>query len=442
MSKNKNKEKKTVSMRAILLMTVLVIVIVAGSVLTGNTTFTNFSNSFLGGNPEVVETTIKIGVYEPLSGAYKQYGKDEAAGIELAHDLYPTVLGKTVELVYADNRSNMYDADSALQELMTNSPSVVLGSYGEVLSLVASDYLAATSTPGITVTSVNPLITTNSDYYFTASFSEARQGGALAKYALNGLNKEAFATVMAFRDDAASAIVKRFKNGIRRVSGRSDMVVGDFIVNGETQDYTQDIEKIKASGADCLLLALQPAAAQKFMSQCIEMDYLPQFLGTRDWDNEDFEKYNASNPELSVSYPSVQAAAATSTYDMFMEAYIKKYGDTPEGPSGAMAAAFDSYLLALRAIEDAYATVQDTDLKALEEEVGNDAKGRTIIQSYETTLETGIPSGTQIKDALKNIDDFEGATGVLSYNGNTEVTKNVTILHFFKGEKLEPYIVE
>ena len=429
-------------MRGILFMAILVVAIVAGSVLSGNTTFTNFENSFLGGDPEVKAATIKIGVYEPISGAYKQYGKDEAAGIELAHDLYPTVLGKDVELIYADNRSNMYDADTALQELMTQNPSIILGSYGEVLSLVASDYLVGSSTPGITVTSVNPLLTINNDFYFTASFSEARQGGALAEYAVRGLNKEAFATVMAFRDDAASAIIQRFEDGIINVTNREDAIVGDFIVNSEDADFTGYIEKLIESGADCVLLTLQPQAAQNFMLQCLEMEYTPQFLGTRDWDTEDFEKFLSSNPDLSVSYPSVQAAAATSTYDVFMKAYYDKYGEDAAEPSGSMAAAFDSYLLAIRAIEDAYQNVVNTDLEALKAEVGTDAKGRALVQTYESAIETGIPQGIHIRDALKEINGFEGATGVLSYEGGTEASKNVTILHFFRGEKLDPYVVD
>ena len=78
----------------------------------------------------------------------------------------------------------------------------------------------------------------------------------------------------------------------------------------------------------------------------------------------------------------------------------------------------------------------------LRETAGSDAKGRALVQTYENALKTGIPAGTQIRDAIKNINDFEGATGVLSYDGTTEVNKDVTILHFFKGTKVDPYVVE
>ena len=118
---------------------VLVVCLTAG--LTGCTTYTNFKNAFFGTDTVAKEKTIKIGVFEPTSGSMKTQGKEEVMGIELAHDLYPTACGKTVELVYADNKSDMYEAEAAIQELISSSsPSMILGSYGETLSLIAGKY--------------------------------------------------------------------------------------------------------------------------------------------------------------------------------------------------------------------------------------------------------------------------------------------------------------
>ena len=419
---------------------VLILCMVCGFTLSGCTTYDNFKIAFLGGSPEVQEPTIKIGVYEPLSGAYKQYGKDEAIGIELAHDLYPEVLGKKVELIYADDRSNMYDAETALSELMSQYPSVVLGSYGEVLSLVATDYMVASSTPAITITSTNPLITTNNDFYFTASFSLARQGAALADFAVDALNKTSFATFKIISDDSVTDTVKRFRSRVIKKLESESVIKGTYEIKADAVDYTSYIEQLKTNEVESVLLAIPPAVAQTFMTQCIQMEYYPQFLGIRDWDTEDFAKFVMANPDLSVSYPSVQAAESTDTYQTFIDAYTAKYG-TSTLPSGAVAAAFDSYVLALKAIENAYENVKKVDLEELKSNPDADAKLKAEIQAYETTLETGIPSGPQIRDALKEIDDFEGATGVLSYNGSTEVSKNVTIIHFFMGEQLAPYSI-
>lgn len=441
--KNNTVEKRTkLSKTAIAVMVVLCVIIIAASFVFGGKTYSDFKNAYFGGSAEVIDPTIKIGVYECLSGAYKQYGKDEAAGIELAHDLYPEVLGKKIELVYADNRSNIYDARTAIQELMSQNPSFVLGSYSDTLTLVASDYVVAANTPAMTITSINPLITANNDFYFTASFSMAKQGVALAEYAVNGLQKTTFATVKSMRDDSSKAFVRRFRNRITELMGSEEVFKANLSVDTEAGDYKTYIEQLKSGNVETVLLAIPPAAAEVFMSQSKELEYFPQFIGSREWDTKDFEKFISNNPELSVSYPSVQAADATGTYQVFIDAYYNKYGENAAEPSGGMAAAFDAYLIMIKGIENAYENLTNTDMEELRQNAGTDAKGRTLVQTYETALSTGIPAGIHIRDAIKEINNFEGATGVLSYNGSTEVNKDVTILHFFKGTKMDPYVVE
>ena len=49
---------------------------------------------------------IKIGVFEPLTGANGAGGADEYDGIKLANKLAPTVLGKKVHLVVVDYMSD------------------------------------------------------------------------------------------------------------------------------------------------------------------------------------------------------------------------------------------------------------------------------------------------------------------------------------------------
>ena len=55
---------------------------------------------------------IKIGVFEPLTGDNAAGGELELRGIKLANKLHPEVLGKKVELVIADNKSDKAEAAS------------------------------------------------------------------------------------------------------------------------------------------------------------------------------------------------------------------------------------------------------------------------------------------------------------------------------------------
>lgn len=421
---------------------VLVVCLTAG--LTGCTTYTNFKNAFFGTDTVAKEKTIKIGVFEPTSGSMKTQGKEEVMGIELAHDLYPTACGKTVELVYADNKSDMYEAEAAIQELISSSsPSMILGSYGETLSLIAGKYIEAANIPSITISSTNPLITANNPYYFSATYSEARQGDALADFAYLSQNKDMVATVKLENDDTATATIKRFTNRMKKLTENNRCVVGSFTLSTTSADYTETIEKIRESGATAVFLAVPPTVAKEFLTQAQEQK-LPYmlFLGTRAWGDKDFLEFVKANKQLHIGYPAEQATNnETAMSQKFMEAFRTKYGEDAE-LSQRTVVAFDAYLLAVTAMDRAMRTVRDTDPDTIAQNSTTDAEARAKKEAWQVAREAGIPSGTQIKDALNGIDNFEGASGVINYKGKNEATKSVSISHIANGTELPAYVSE
>ena len=421
---------------------VLVVCLTAG--LTGCTTYTNFKNAFFGTDTVAKEKTIKIGVFEPTSGSMKTQGKEEVMGIELAHDLYPTACGKTVELVYADNKSDMYEAEATIQELISSSsPSMILGSYGETLSLIAGKYIEAANIPSITISSTNPLITANNPYYFSATYSEARQGDALADFAYLSQNKDMVATVKLENDDTATATIKRFTNRMKKLTENNRCVVGSFTLSTTSADYTETIEKIRESGATAVFLAVPPTVAKDFLTQAQEQK-LPYmlFLGTRSWGDKDFLEFVKANKQLHIGYPAEQATNnETAMSQKFMEAFRTKYGEDAE-LSQRTVVAFDAYLLAVTAMDRAMQAVRDTDPDTIAQNSATDAEARAKKEAWQAARETGIPSGTQIKDALNGIDNFEGASGVINYKGKNEATKSVSISHIANGTELPAYVSE
>ena len=52
------------------------------------------------------QNVVKVGVFLPLTGDNAAGGELELRGIKLANQLHPEVLGKKVELVVADNKSD------------------------------------------------------------------------------------------------------------------------------------------------------------------------------------------------------------------------------------------------------------------------------------------------------------------------------------------------
>lgn len=365
------------------------------------TTYNNFKNAFFDDGKEAQERTIKIGVFEPLSGKNKTEGNEELMGIELAHDLYPTVCGKKVELVYGDNKSDIYTGETVIQELISaNSPSVILGSYGETLTLIAGKYAKASNIPAITISSTNPLITTNNDYYFSATYSETRQGDALADFAYTSQKKIVAAAVKTEDDDTATATIKRFTNRFKKLSGQSNSVAGTFTVPKDSTDYSKTIDDIKASGADTVFVTLSAENSIEFMKQAMDKKLMNVlFLGTRSWNDDKLIKYLKENDRIQAAFPTEQSQnAETEVSNEFIQAFKAKYGESEE-PSARTAVAFDAYCLAIDAISRAYDAMQTMDPDKLTADAATDAEGRTAKEVLQNALETGIPAGEHIRDA-------------------------------------------
>lgn len=410
--------------------------------LTGCTTYNNFKATFFPGDKETQEQTIKIAVYEATSGKLSEQGKQEVMGIELANELYGTVLGKKVELIYGDNQSSMYIGETVIQELISQNPLAILGSCGETVTLAASDYVKAASIPSITISGSNPLITANNEFYFTATFAETRQGTALADYIYTGREKDVVATVKMSNDDTATATIKRFTNQIQKLSGTSTGIVGRYELPQGTSDYTEVIERIRESGAKAVFLAVAPATAQAFLQQVVDQRLTHiTWLGGRSWNDEDFLNFVKSQPKLDVAYPSdFSQKVSTARTEEFVSAYKEKYGEDAE-PSEATAIAFDAYLLALQAIESAQVTVVDMTEEEVRDKYETEASQKAAVAEWKQARETGIPTGRQIKLMLEQIRNFSGASGIISYNGNNEATKSITINQIFGGEEQTAYNV-
>ena len=57
---------------------------------------------------------IKIGIYEPMTGAMAAGGQQTVEGIELAHELKGEIIGRPIEIVLVDNKSEKVEAANAM----------------------------------------------------------------------------------------------------------------------------------------------------------------------------------------------------------------------------------------------------------------------------------------------------------------------------------------
>lgn len=331
---------------------ILAVVVMTMLTLSGCTTFDNFKKAFIETNDDI-STTVQIGIYEPTSGADSKNAKAEIEGIELAHELYPNIGGKVVELVYGDNASDIYAAETAAKDLVSKKPAVILGSYGSVYSLVAGDIIYDAKIPAIAMTNTNPLVTKNNPYYFRVCYVDSNQGDILARYVLEDKKEKTAGVLAPEDDDAALAMTTAFTDRIKTQTGNEDAIVAYEQYKTGDEDFKDQLEEIQQSGAKSVLLPGEMADSARILEQADEMGLDVLFLGDSDWSTDEFRKmYSGSQTGNNMAFINFFTSDETTTRESetFLKAYHNKYGSDSE-PDNNVALGFDAYVVAIKAID-------------------------------------------------------------------------------------------
>src|SRR6201997_1912054 len=113
--------------------------------------------------------TIKIGVNEPLTGPFAASGTYVVNGAKIAADEANAkggVLGKKIELVIEDNKSNPTEAAAVAEKLITEDKvPVMMGAWGSSLTLAVMPKLMQYKIPMVVETSSSSKITTSGNPY-------------------------------------------------------------------------------------------------------------------------------------------------------------------------------------------------------------------------------------------------------------------------------------
>lgn len=332
----------------------LILVMMMSSLLTGCATFENFKTGFID-KPQDMKATIQIGIYQPMTGTDSEAAEQEIKGIELAHEMYPTVNGKIVELVYADNGSDLDAAETAIKELIVKEPKAILGSYGSVYSLVAGEHIKDARIPAIAATNTNPLVTRNNAYYFRVCYVDSNQGDILAKYLLSQKKETTAGVLLPKGDDAALAMATAFTDRMKAETGNENAIVVYEEYKPGAKDFSKQLQIVKDSGVKSVILPGEMSDAANIIKQAKSMGLSTVFLGDTDWSSNDFYKQaGTAATKDNIAFVNFFDAKETinEESEKFLKAYREKYGaDTV--PQDGVALGYDAYLIALNAIDKA-----------------------------------------------------------------------------------------
>ncbi|WP_407658488.1 ABC transporter substrate-binding protein [Methylobacterium planeticum] len=209
----------------------------------------------LASGPAGAETgPIRIGVNEPLTGPFAASGTYVVNGAKIAADEINAqggVLGRRIELVIEDNKSNPTEAAAVAEKLITSDKTpVMMGAWGSSLTLAVMPKLADYETPMLVETSSSGKITTSGNpYVFRISPPSALEAEAFAPMVEKiGLKKVDFIVINNdWGRGAAADFAKMLKDKGVAIGLVETMDQG-------AQDMSAQLAKLKGSDADTIMI--------------------------------------------------------------------------------------------------------------------------------------------------------------------------------------------
>ncbi|OQA14806.1 MAG: hypothetical protein BWY62_00893 [Firmicutes bacterium ADurb.Bin356] len=335
---------------------------------------------------------IKIGIFEPLTGANAAGGQMELEGIKVAHSLKGEVLGRKIVLVEMDNKSDDVEAVTAAERLVNEEKvAVVVGSWGSSVCIAAGPTFEAAKIPAIGTSCTNPLVTLDNDYYFRVCYLDDFQGTLLANFAKQNGYMKAGVIV-----DVSDTYAIGLRNFFVEAYGK-DNIVAEAKFNKGDQDFTAQITTVMAAKPDVIFAPSGYTEAGLMMSQARQMGYNDVlFLGGDTWETEAMIEVGGAATEACRFTTFFDAdAEPTAESKQFLEAYDKMFGGKPKGAVTALG--YDAYMAAVAAIEKA-----------------------------------GSTDGVALQKALTEL-DIVGVTGRCTFDENGDAIKNQAIIKTVEG---------
>jgi branched-chain amino acid transport system substrate-binding protein len=200
------------------------------------------------------QDTIKIGVTQPLTGAFAASGNYVAQGAKIAEEEINKaggVLGKKIQLIVEDNKSNPTEAVATAEKLIVRDRvPVMMGAWSSTLTLAVMPKLEEYKVPMLVETSSSGKITTSGNpYIFRISPTSEMEAKAFAPlFKKMNIKKADF---LATNNDFGLGASKEF-SAVAKAQGVQVGVMETM--DPKATDFSAQLAKIKGSGSDTLFV--------------------------------------------------------------------------------------------------------------------------------------------------------------------------------------------
>lgn len=336
---------------------------------------------------ESEKDVVKIGIVEPLSGEYEEFGIREKEAIDLAHEKFSEVLGKEIQLIYADNQSQLLESKKVTEWVAEEGVVAVIGSYGDILAMGASEVCKEEDIPIIGVFCENPLVTIGNTNNFRVNPTNLLQSRIIAKYS-HDIGDERVAMIKDESNKNLVAIGQAFLNDFNElVKDEKDRSVLDMGYK-DKRDVAGVIEKILQYNIDSIYLLSSQEDAAGIVKMIRQAGIDAPIIGNSLW-NEEKIKGDLGEMAEGITLCSFDNSDIdlTDTVENLEKEYIKKYGKDAVFNDQVMYA-YDAYLLLLDAINRAH-SLEGSDIT------------KALLETRNLVVNTGVISMDENGDVIK-----------------------------------------
>lgn len=334
------------------------------------------------------QETIKIGAYLPMTGGVAAYGDMEWSGLQIAKDMEPEVLGKKVELVLVDTKSDKIEAANAMTLLVEKEK--VVGVIGEAISgnsMAGNPISEKAKIPSVSPTATNPLVNQGKEYAFRACFIDPFQGEVAARFARDQLKAQTAAVIIDIAQDYCVGLGNFFVKEFVKLGGK--VVSTTYIQTGD-QDFSAQLSAVQSTTPDIIYAPNYYTEDALMAKQARDLGIKAPIL-TGDGAQAD-PLIQIGGAAVENTYFTGHFHKQAGTTERAKE-YIKRYEEKFKKEADAFGAlGADAYFLLIDAMKRA-----------------------------------GTTDGTKVRDALADTKNFEGVSGKISMGQNGNPIKSMVI---------------
>jgi branched-chain amino acid transport system substrate-binding protein len=347
---------------------------------------------------------IKVGLNYELSGQVATYGQGLTSGIELAIEEINKnggVLGKQIELVKADNKSETTESANVTTKLATKDKVVaILGAATSGNTKAAAPIAVQNKVPLISASATADDVTVDSngkvrDYVFKTCFSDSFQGVIMANFAYGDLSAKNVAVLIDNTSDYSKGLAKSFRETFTKLGGSIATEQG---YAAKDTDFKAVLTKIKGANPNAIYVPGYYEEVGLIVKQARELGLNVPILGGDGFDSPKLTEL-AGKSNLNKVYFTNHYSSKDNSPEVvkFKSAYNAKYSKDPDAFN---ALGYDLAYFLVDAINRA-----------------------------------GSADPEKIKSALASTKNFKAITGTLSIDEKHNPVKAITILEMKEGEQ-------